>query len=207
MVFQSIHTRLEKISRLAAIAGGLGIIFVSVMITIDVFLRKFFGMTLGGASEIAGMVFAVVTAIAYPYVLLDRANIRIDVLYNNTSTKLRAILDVAAMLAILYFATRLTSSAFELLQKSWNGATRSVGVINIPIWIPQSLWVFGFALFALTALFLSVYAVTCMFTGNWGHVSRIAGIPSIEETIEEETHIDELIEDASAGSSRNEEDR
>lgn len=190
MSLSSTHAHLTKLARVAAITGGLGIIAISVMISVDVFLRKFANTTLGGASEIAGMVFAVATAVAYPYVLLDRANIRIDVVYARISVKMRAFLDLIAMLLVLYFAWRLVQSTFELWQKSWTGGTRTVGVLNMPIWIPQGLWVLGFALFALTALFLSVYAIVCLMRRDWATVNQIAGVPSLAETIEEETHID-----------------
>lgn len=207
MALQQTHRRLEHVTRFAAMIGGFGIIFISVMVTVDVILRKFFGTTLGGASEVAGMVFAVATAISYPYVLLDRANIRIDVLYSRISVKTRAFLDLIALLAFLYFGYRLTYSAYELLSKSWNGGTRSVGVINVPLWMPQSLWVLGYLIFTLTALFLTVYAILCLLRRDWARVVAIAGVPSIEETIEEETHLDVDLSDVPHGSADPEDKR
>lgn len=198
MAFKTIHANLLKVSHGAAVVGGLGIIFISCMITVDVFLRKFFGTTLGGASEIAGMIFAVATAMAYPYVLLDRAHIRIDVLYSRIPVKARAFLDLAAMLIMLTFYYQLTMSTFQLLTKSWNGGSRSVGVVQVPLWMPQSLWVLGFALFTLTALFLTVFAVYGIVRRNWSMVTSVAGVPSIEETIEEETHIEADAEELSS---------
>lgn len=195
---RSIHARLERVSRHAAILGGLGIIFISFMITVDVLLRKFAGTTLGGATEIAGMIFGVATAIAYPYVLLDRANIRIDVLYTMLKPPVRAMLDILALVSVLYFAARLTQSTYSLLEKSWNAGTKSVGVVNIPLWIPQSLWVLGFVLLTLTAVFLLVFALIAALRRDWRSVGMVAGVPSIEETIEEETHIEHEADHASA---------
>lgn len=193
MSYESVHGKLIKISRILAALGGLGIIFISTMICVDVILRKFFGTTLGGASEVAGFIFAVGTAIAYPYVLLERAHIRIDVVYNRLSARARAFLDLAAMVLMLIFATRLTISAFDLLVKSWEGGSRSVGVINIPLWVPQSMWVVGFILFTFTALFLTAYSISKIRKSDWRAVNAVAGVPSIEETIEEETYTDELV--------------
>ena len=190
MSFERIHRQLTGVSRMAAVAGGLGVIFISCMITVDVILRKFFGTTLGGASEIGGMIFAVATAMAYPFVLLDRAHIRIDVFYSRVPPAARAILDLAAMLLMLAFMAQLTQSTYDLLTKTWNAGTRSVGVVNVQLWIPQSLWVLGFALTTLIALLLSLFAIFCILRRNWEAVSRVGGVPSIEETIEEETHID-----------------
>jgi TRAP-type C4-dicarboxylate transport system permease small subunit len=199
MAIESIHRKLEHTSRIAAAIGGYGIMAISFMITIDVFLRKFAGMTLGGASEIAGMVFAVATAISYPFVLFDRANIRIDVVYARVPMKIRAFLDMVTLVAMLYFGYRLTESTFQLLMKSWNGGSKSVGVINIPLWIPQSVWVAGFALFTVTTVILMIFAGINIFRRNWDQVNRFAGVPSIEQTIEEETYIEE---DAQQGEAR-----
>ncbi|MDV4168731.1 TRAP transporter small permease [Rhodovulum sp. FJ3] len=206
MSLKSLHSRLHSVARMGAVLGGFGIIFISFMVTIDVFLRKFFSTTLGGATEIAGMVFGVATAIAYPFVLLERANIRIDVLYSRLSGRARAWLDLVAMVLVLYFTTRLTQSTFDLLQKSWTGGSRSVGVINTPLWVPQSLWVAGFILLTLTALFLTVYSVIGLIRRDWAVVNTVAGVPSIEHTIEEETHIDVPHADVDAAVSANKED-
>ena len=113
-------------------------------------------MTLGGATEIAGFVFAVATALAYPFVLLDRANIRIDALYSRLSSRVRAFLDLAALLAVLYFVGWLTGSVFALFHKSWSSGSTSVGTVIIPLWVPQLFWVLGFGLFTLAALYLTV---------------------------------------------------
>lgn len=207
MALKTIHSHLEKVSRVAAITGGIGIMFISFMITVDVILRKFFGTTLGGASEIAGMVFAVATAIAYPFVLLDRAHIRIDVLYSRLSRRMRAFLDFAATAAVLVFAWMLTSSVWDLLQNSWSRGSRSVGVIQAPLWVPQSIWVLGFALFTLTAIFLCIYAIVGIVRGDWASVNTVAGVPSIEETIEEETHIDVDLSDVPSASNDEEDPR
>jgi TRAP-type C4-dicarboxylate transport system permease small subunit len=196
MSLKNVHFKMLQASRAAAAIGGMGIIFIAVIITIDVFLRKFAGTTIGGASEIAGLVFAVATAISYTYVLLDRANIRIDVLYTHLTPKWRAYLDFFGMLVFLIFIARLTYSIFLLVEQSWSGNTKTVGVIIVPLWIPQSLWFAGFALLTLTAGFLLVSIAALIIRRDWAMVNRIAGIPSIEETIEEDTHIEAQLADA-----------
>ncbi|WP_226553863.1 TRAP transporter small permease subunit [Celeribacter naphthalenivorans] len=190
MTLKTTHARLETVARVAATAGGLGIIFISITVTLDVLLRKFFHVTFGGANEMAGFIFAVATALSYPIVLLDRANVRIDVLYTFLPLKIRAFLDFLAMLLVLYFVAFLTKSVFGLLVKSWTHDSMSIGVFSIPLWVPQSIWVLGFALFTLTALFLCVYAAVSLFKRDWSTVTAIAGVPSLDETIEEETYID-----------------
>lgn len=190
MTLEKTHARLQRLSRFAAMLGGLGIIFIAMMVTVDVLLRKFLHTTLGGASEIAGFIFAAGTALAYPYVLLDRANIRIDVVYARLPRKLRAVLDLVALVLLLGFVAMLTRSVIALLIKSWTAGSMSVGVINVAVWFPQLLWAAGFVLFSLCAVFLVLHAAVGLQRGDWGMVNRVAGVPTLEETIEEETHIE-----------------
>ena len=190
MAAMTTHTRLRSISRAAAAAGGFGMLFISVMVTVDVLLRKFLNVTLGGATEIAGYVFAVATAISYPFVLMDRAHIRIDVIYTRLSSRSKAFLDLLAMVLVLYFVGWLTNSVVALFRKSWDAGTTSVGTIVIPLWIPQMLWALGFVLFTLTALYLSIRSLGALLRRDWGAVSGLAGVPSVAQVVEEETHIE-----------------
>ncbi|QLH12996.1 TRAP transporter small permease [Paracoccus pantotrophus] len=177
------------------------------MIAIDVALRKLAGTTLGGAHEIAGFIFAVATAFAYPYVLLDRANIRIDVAYNFARPSIRAVLDVIAMIAIFAFVFMLTRSVYDLASASWASNRMSVGVARVPLWIPQGLWVLGYLLFAATAAFLTVHATVGLARRDWTLVNRVAGVPTIDEMIEEETHIEALQNDAGDAANARKDDR
>lgn len=190
MTFEGSHKKLSKASRYSAIAGGLGILAISVMITIDVLLRKFFHTTLGGATEIAGFLFAAGTALSYPYVLIDRANIRIDAAYTHFSVRMRAILDTVTVLSVLFFIAILSKSIFGVWLEAIHTNAKTIGVINVPRWVVQTPWVMGYIFFVATALFLAVYSVKSLVAHNWQLVSRISGVPSIEETIEEETHIE-----------------
>lgn len=188
MTLQVTHARLERISRGVAIAGGYSILAIAFAVTIDVILRKFFHTTLGGATEIAGFLFAAGVALSYPYVLIDRANIRIDAAYNLLSTRTRAIADVLAAVSVLIFVGILTKSILGVWLEAIHTNATTIGVVNVPRWIVQTPWILGYGLFTLTALFLTIYSIIALMRGDWAQVNRIAGIPSLEETIEEETY-------------------
>ena len=51
-MFTPLLNATEKAARVAVWAGGAMMIFAACMVTVDVFLRKFFATTLGGADEI-----------------------------------------------------------------------------------------------------------------------------------------------------------
>ena len=75
----------------------------AVMVTLDVLSRKFLNVTMSGADEISGYVFAASTTWAYSYCLLYRANIRIDALYNFLPRWVCAVLDTVAVALLLIY--------------------------------------------------------------------------------------------------------
>lgn len=196
MSLNRVHTGLTRIARLACAIGGLGIIVLSLMIAVDVALRKLAGTSLGGTHEIAGFIFAVATAFAYPYVLLERANIRIDVIYNLARPSMRAVLDLIALVAVFAFVFMLSQSVYDLASASWTSNRMSVGLARVPLWIPQGLWMLGYVLFAITAALLIAFVLIACLRRDWPMVNRFAGMPSIDEVIQDETHLTQPQNDA-----------
>lgn len=189
MILKKTHTHLESLSRKAALLGGLAIIVVALIVTLDVLLRKLFLVTLVGAAELSGYFFAVAVALSYPFVLFDRANVRIDALYTQLPRPVTAVLDVIGMLFVAVFVMVLVDSVIGVFLKSFGADSRAISSLRTPLWIPQFFWMSGLVLFAATAIFLLVQASLMLIRRDWVGVNRVAGIPTLEQTIEEETHI------------------
>ena len=185
--FASIHSVLEKLSRLGVWFGGLSLLISAFIVTLDVLSRKVFGVTMSGSDEISGYVFAASTTLAYSYCVIHRANIRIDAFYNFLPLWLRSLLDILGLGLLLMFMGMLTWSAIEVLMTSWEQNSMSVTTLSIPIWIPQSFWVAGLVMFVITAGFLLLYSIVALLKGDTMLVKSIAGTMSIEEEIGEET--------------------
>tara|TARA_A100001037_G_C14949833_1_gene544463 strand:+ start:216 stop:818 length:603 start_codon:yes stop_codon:yes gene_type:complete len=183
-----IHHRLEQISRFAVWVGGAALMLAAIMVTIDVTFRKAFALTMSGSDEYSGYVFAASTTWAYSYCLLHRANVRIDALYNMLPRKVTAILDVIGLILLHYFMSVMTYYAMIAFLNSWDKNSVSITTLATPQWIPQLFWVMGLCLFVVTVTFVTIYSVTALLQRNWDLVARIAGVPSISEVMEEETH-------------------
>jgi len=84
----------DRLSLFAVWVAGAMSSLSAFMVTFDVLIRNVFNVTLGGADEISGYLFAIATAWSLPYALIHRANVRIDSLYVLLSGRLRAILDL-----------------------------------------------------------------------------------------------------------------
>ena len=187
-MLESIHSRLERISQLAVWVGGAALRAAALMVTVDVLSRKIFNVTMSGSDEYSGYVFSATTTWAYSYCLLHRSNVRIDALYNYLPRKVTAILDVVGLLLLFYFMSIMTYYAMVSFVDSWVNNSVSITTLGTPQWIPQLFWVAGLILFFVTLIFVVVYSIIALLQRNWDLVARVAGVPSIAETMQEETH-------------------
>ena len=187
-MLERIHSRLERISQLAVWVGGAALLAAALMVTVDVLSRKIFNITMSGSDEYSGYVFSATTTWAYSYCLLHRSNVRIDALYNYLPRKVTAILDVVGLLLLFYFMSIMTYYAMVSFVDSWVNNSVSITTLGTPQWIPQLFWVAGLILFFVTLIFVVVYSIIALLQRNWDLVARVAGVPSIAETMQEETH-------------------
>ena len=186
-MFERIHARLERLAQFAVWLGGAALLAAAVMVTIDVFLRKLFSITMSGSDEISGYVFAAGTTWAYSYCLLHRANIRIDAVYNLLPRRLCGALDIVGVLLLLIFNAVLTRHAWTVFATSYQRDSVSITTLATPLWIPQMFWVTGLIIFELVLVFVAAYAAVRYFQRDGAAVNRIVGVPTVAEEVEEET--------------------
>jgi len=184
----AIHRFLKGFSLWAVWLAGLALLLSAIMVTIDVFCRKFFSITMSGSDEISGYVFAIGTTWAYSYCLLNRSNVRIDALYNFLPIGVRATLDVVGVALLLFYMGYLTRKAFDVFWTSWTGNSISATTLLTPLWIPQLLWFLGLLLFVITLTFVLLYTVVGLIRRDPVLVQKIAGAMSANEEIVQETH-------------------
>jgi len=175
------------ISRSAVWIGGAGIIFSAFLVTVEVIVRKFFQMSLGGADEISGYIFAVSTMWALPFALLNRANVRIDVIYLRLPPWLRSFLDLFSLVLLLGFIGVVLYHSVNMVVENFANDTRSITPLRAPVWLPQGLWILGMVLFLLVGAILFLLSIVAL--GFWRHdrVARLIGSRSSEEEIASET--------------------
>jgi TRAP-type C4-dicarboxylate transport system permease small subunit len=188
-----IHERLEHYSRVAVWIGGATLMAAAMMVAVDVMSRKFLGMTMSGSDEYTGYVFSATTTWAYSYCLLHRSNVRIDALYSRLPKQVTAILDVVGCLLFVYYMAYMTYYAGLAFTDSYVNNSVSITTLGTPQWIPQLFWFTGLAMFFLTLIFMTIYAIIGLLQGNWELVARIVGVPSIAEVMEEETQGQDVV--------------
>jgi TRAP-type C4-dicarboxylate transport system permease small subunit len=177
---------LSGLSRAGAWFGGMLLFGASFMIGAEVLLRKFAGISIGGADEISGYVLAVSSAWAFGFSLLARVHIRIDTLYALLPQRLQALLDLLALSLTTFFFGFTAWFAWAHLMRSVSLGARSMTPMQTPLVIPQSLWVAGLISFVVLAALLWLRSLLAVLTGDLGTSARLIGSRTAKQEVEEE---------------------
>jgi TRAP-type C4-dicarboxylate transport system permease small subunit len=172
--------------RVLGIFFGTMMILLSVAITAETLLRKFFSFSLGGIDELGGYVVALAAPIAFTVALVENAHIRINQLTARFPKPAQGMLNVLAsvsmaLLAIYFFyftvdTVRETAAYHSIAQTPW--AT--------PLIYPQSLWLVAMATFPIAAVVLAAKAVAQLFKGDWQTLLGQFGPVSAAEELQAE---------------------
>lgn len=176
----------ETLSRVAVWAGGALTIASVLLIGFDVLARKFLGFTTGGADELSSYVFAISTSWSLAFATLQRANVRVDVVYQYLPVRLSALVDWLALVALGVFMVVLTRYAFDMAQLSWAQQSAANTPLATPLWIPQGLWVLGLVWMCVTVALMLLRASAALVTGDYELVKAVCGVRSTQEEAEEE---------------------
>lgn len=180
-----------SLSRFAIwVAGGLTLAS-ALYITADVITRKFFNIALGGSDELSGYAFAISVSWALAFATLQRANIRIDALYQLLPPRISALLDWIALVGLAVFIVYLTRYAADVALLSWDRNATANTVMATPLWIPQSLWVAGLIWLCIVLALMLIRSSIALITGDIETIKIICGIRSSQEEADEEAEAGE----------------
>lgn len=177
---------LETISRRAVYVAGIALLIAAVLVTVDVICRKFLSLTVSGSDEISGYVFAAGTTWAFSYALLNRSNVRIDVLYNLMPIWAKALLDIVGVILLLTYMGIQTNLAIGTFIESWEQNSTAVTTLLTPLWIPQLFWVAGLVLFMITLIFVAAFSISRLIVGDMAGINKVAGVLSVDEEVQAE---------------------
>ena len=180
----------ETLSRGAVWFGGVLTLASVFLIGFDVIARKFFGFTTGGADELSGYAFAISTSWALAFVVLQRGNVRVDVLYQHLPVRVAALLDWISLVALAVFMVILTYYASFVAETSWVQNSAANTPLGTPLWVPQGLWLIGLAWMCLVLTLMLIRASVALVTGDLAAIKALCGVRSTEE---------EALDEAAAG--------
>ncbi|NYT77562.1 TRAP transporter small permease [Alcaligenaceae bacterium] len=176
----------SSLSRAAIWAAG-GLTLISALyITVDVLARKFFHFSLGGSDELSGYAFAISVSWALSFATLQRANIRIDALYQIFPPRVGAILDWIALVGLAVFIAYLTRYAGDVALTSWQRGSTANSITATPLWIPQFIWVAGLVWLCIVLALMLLRSSVALVTGDLRAIRELCGVRTASEEAHEE---------------------
>ena len=170
--------------RFASILCGWWLLGYCFLVVLDIIGRAQFGLSLQGTDELGGYTLAVTSAFGFAQTLLTRRHTRIELVIQRLPRLPAAALNLLAALTIAGMAVFLLERGWSVLDESIEFMAVSNSPLQVPLWIPQGLWVGGLGLFAMVAVALAAQAAW-MLLRNPSRLNALYGPPTIEEEIEE----------------------
>ena len=167
--------------------GGTLIVFSAFLITLEVFLRKVFNISLGGADEISGYAFGVATALALSFALFERAHIRVDALLGAIPKALHPFINLFGLVLLTGFALVIVVMVCGMVADTLANGSRSITPMRVPLAIPQIPWLLGWMFFVGSGVLIALAAIRQYFRGDLAAVQDLIGVKSLDEQIEDET--------------------
>lgn len=134
--------------------AGIGLVILSIAITVDILTRKLLHWSIQGTDELGGYVLALVAVFGFPYALMNRAHTRVDVVTVRLGRSWRVASNIIAYTTILLYALFIGWFSITSLMESLQYGAVANSPWQTPLWIPQGITAAGCVFFALTTLIL-----------------------------------------------------
>ena len=167
-MFQS----LEWISRRAMWVAGFCYLLITVLICFDIFARKLLGFSTESTTELTGYLMAVGMSWGLAGTLFERGHVRIDVLVQRMSLRVRVWLHLASLLALVVSTGFYVYGAISIAKDSFAFNATDLTTIRTPLVLPQGIWAAGFVLLLLAALALTLRSVAKLTRGDLDTMDR-----------------------------------
>jgi TRAP-type C4-dicarboxylate transport system permease small subunit len=171
----------QALSRAVVWVGGVIMLASVFLICFDVIARKLFQFSTNTSNELSGYAFAISTSWALGFGLLERINVRVDVLYRLFPVRVSAALDWLSTVAMGVFIGYLTYYAVSVAQTSWVRDAAASTTLGTPLWIPQSLWALGLVWMCIVLVLMLLRASIALVSGDFETVAALCGQRTAQE--------------------------
>ncbi len=141
-----------RLSKVGAGVGAAALVAMICLITLQVLSRRVLAAPIVVADELSGYLLVITTFSALGYALLRGDHIRVTLLIDRVSDRLRRYLRVIWCLVGLPFLALIIWRSFQLALDSFHSGLFSVSATNIIMWPIQAFVPFGFAVLFLQML-------------------------------------------------------
>jgi TRAP-type C4-dicarboxylate transport system permease small subunit len=173
------------LARAAAIASGWLLMAISFVTVFEIVARRWFGFSLRGVDEISGYTLAITSAAGFCWAFVTRSHMRITLLFPHVPPIARTLLNLLATVTLAGMALFCAWRGWNELAANFASGKPANTPLQTPIWIPQTFWFAGLAMFALTTGVAAAHAFGLVFRDR-GLLDRLYGPASLEEEVRTE---------------------
>ncbi len=126
------------------------LIVMTVLITIDIILRSFFGLSIDGTTEINEYILVIIGFLGLAQTQANKGHISVDLIFDRLSSskkyfihQINNIILILFCILFIYAGTKKAISAFAGCETNW------FGVYILPVWYIRWIVVIGFAMLFL----------------------------------------------------------
>lgn len=191
---EKIENKTRGLSKAVCITGGWLLILMSVMVCVEVILRKIFNHSLQGVDEYGGYALAITSALGFTYAFYEGSHIKIDVLVRLFPRGFRIASALLAQISLLIVASILAYHAVYQALDSWEMQAFANTPLRTPLYIPQGIWAAGISLFVLALAFRLIRIFEHTLRRQWPSLVQL--LDTDQESEEIQKAIDEVDSDA-----------
>ncbi|MEV8467663.1 TRAP transporter small permease [Fluviibacterium sp. DFM31] len=169
----------------AALAAGYLLVLQALLTAAEIVARKLFNHSFQGVDELGGYMLALTASLGFGYAALHRAHTRVDFALSRLPLRARCILHLAAAAVLFGLALFLLWNAWRALGETLTYGSIANSPLQTPLWIPQTLWLAGFGVFALCSGLVLLRAVQLWRQGDLAGLEAALRPPSLDEEIDE----------------------
>ena len=165
-IWNAYEKAVEKITYATMIIGAVSLFILMVMITIYIIARKTIGAGNFDATELSGYLMIIVVFLSLAYTFREGGLLRVELIYDRFSPKLKKIVDIILGLLGLSYCYILTKYSFYLVYTSYINGTRSDSTYQIFLCYPQTVITIGAIVLTLTMIEFVVNRFIVLFGGQ-----------------------------------------
>lgn len=126
-----------KISKALFDFSALLLLFMTLSITADVFLRYFINKPTIWVNDVSGYMLVWIIFLGASYTLKEGGHVKVDLLYEKASEKTRHILTIIAHLFTLAYVGVLSIKGLQMVLLSYSHNWHASTLLGTPLFIPQ----------------------------------------------------------------------
>lgn len=173
----------HALSRCAEWVAGFLVLVAALLIGLDISLRVVANTSTGLSLEFSNYTLAIASSWGATVALMNRSHVRIDSVYSHLPARWKSVLDIVGITAFIHVMMLVTWYGYRSLEQSIVSGTLSGATIEIPLAIPQFIWVAGFVVFMFASVVLLLRASLALFQGDLPRVRDLIGARSAEEEV------------------------